>query len=95
VSSTSRDKSISQMTQNVRSSILYAPAINKSIDYAILIPLCEWRVADRAAEAVDMKDQVTGAHDHFIGANRGQAAGTAASAKKTVKKKITIELLNT
>lgn len=64
----------------------HTPAVNECIDDAILIPLRERRVADSAAETVDMKDQVAGAHHQLVGANGGQAAGTAASAKKTAKK---------
>lgn len=40
-------------------------------------------MADRAAKAVHVKDKVPGAHHQFVGANRSQAAGTAASSKKT------------
>lgn len=40
-------------------------------------------MADRAAEAVHVKDKVPGAHHQLVGANRSQAAGTAASSKKT------------
>lgn len=40
-------------------------------------------MADRAAEAVHVKDKVPGAHNQLVGANRSQAAGTAASSKKT------------
>lgn len=60
------------------------PAIDERIDDAILIPLGQGRVADRAAEAVHVKDKVPGAHHQLVGANRSQAAGTAASCKKTV-----------
>lgn len=65
----------------------YAPAIDGGIDDAILIPLGERRVADIAAEAVHMKDQVPGAHHQLVGANGGQAAGTAACNKKTARKR--------
>lgn len=65
----------------------YAPAIDGGIDDAILIPLGERRVADIAAEAVHMKDQVPGAHHQLVGANGGQAAGTAACNKKTAGKR--------
>jgi len=41
-------------------------------------------VADSAAEAVDVKNKISGAHDQLVGADGGQAARASASTKKTV-----------
>lgn len=62
----------------------YIPAVDEGVDDAVLVSLCQWRVADSAAEAVDVKNKISGAHDQLVGADGGQAARASASTKKTV-----------